>query len=135
MFSFLAGLPLATSAGLYWLDIIDHFLMAYVITLVAILECIAVGWIFGARRFAQEVNRTAEIKIGLIFSILIKFLTPLVLGVIIVMSFIRELRHPYEGYPLTAIIFIGIGVIVLIAVGAGVLSTTKTANDKAYEIV
>lgn len=135
VFSFLAGLPLATSAGLYWLDIIDHFLMAYVITLVAILECVAVGWIFGARRFAREVNRTAEIKIGPIFSILIKFFTPLVLAITIVISFIQELRHPYEGYPLSAILVIGIGVIVVIAVGAGLLSLTKTTNDKSYDIV
>ena len=46
----------------------DHFIMAYVITVVAVLECIAVGWIWGAKKFAAEVNRTAEIKIGPIFS-------------------------------------------------------------------
>lgn len=133
--SFLAGLPLATSAGLYWLDIIDHFLMAYVITLVAILECVAVGWIFGARRFTEEVNRTAEIKVGLIFTILIKFFTPLVLGAILIISFIKEIRVPYGDYPLSAVLVIGVGVIVVITATATLLTVSKTANDKAYDIV
>ncbi|MDY6823002.1 MAG: sodium-dependent transporter [Thermodesulfobacteriota bacterium] len=132
--SFAAGLPLATSAGLYWLDIIDHFLMAYVITFVAILECIAVGWIFGAKKFTEEVNKTAEIKIGPIFSALIMVITPLILTYTLISSFIQEIRQPYEGYPLSAILAIGVGVIVLIVVLSAVLSLVVTKNDRDYEI-
>jgi NSS family neurotransmitter:Na+ symporter len=129
IFSFIAGLPLATSAGLYWLDIIDHFLMAYVITLVAIIECLAIGWILGTKTFAKEVNRTAEIKIGATFSFLIKFFTPLILGVTMVLSFIKEIKTPYEGYPISAILVIGVGTIALITIGAGLLTAVKTKND------
>lgn len=131
IFSFMAGLPLVTSAGLDWLDIIDHFLMAYVITFVAIVECLAVGWILGAKTFAKEVNRTAEIKIGPTFSFLIKFLTPLILGITMVLSFIDEIRTPYYGgFPISAILAIGVGTIVLIAIGAWILTAVKTKKDK-----
>jgi NSS family neurotransmitter:Na+ symporter len=133
-FSFLAGLPLATGAGLYWLDIIDHFIMAYAITFVAIVECLAVGWILGAKTFAREVNRTAEIKIGRTFSILIKFLTPLILGVTMVLSLIKEIKSPYEGYPKSAVIAIGLGTLVLLAVGALLLTAFKTKNDADNDI-
>lgn len=130
IFSFLAGIPLATGAGLYWLDIIDHFLMAYVITFVAIVECLAVGWILGAKTFAKEVNRTAEIRIGPTFSFLIKFLTPLILGVTMILSFIKEIKDPYEGYPVSAILAIGVGTIVLIIIGAWVLTIVRTKKDE-----
>ncbi|MDY6904808.1 MAG: sodium-dependent transporter [Thermodesulfobacteriota bacterium] len=134
VFSFAAGLPLATSAGLCWLDIIDHFLMAYVITFAAICECIAVGWIYGAKKFTRDVNKTAEIKIGPIFSILIMVVTPLVLSCTLVMSFIDEIKNPYGGYPLSAVLAIGVGVIILISILATILSVTVTKNDKDYGI-
>jgi NSS family neurotransmitter:Na+ symporter len=139
--SFIMGIPFATSAGLYWLDIVDHFIMSYSITFVAVLECIAVGWIFGAKEFVDEVNKTAEIKIGPTFSFLVKFLTPAVLSYTMVSSLIEEIRNPYEGYPISAILIIGVGTIVLIASGAAILSTVKSASDieggesKAGEVI
>ncbi len=132
--SFLAGLPLATSAGLLWLDIMDHFIMAYVITVVAVLECLAVGWIWGAKNFAAEVNKTAEIKIGPIFAFLVKFLTPSVLGVTIVLTFIKEIKNPYGGYPLSAVLVIGVGTMAVIFIGALVLTLISTQSDREYGI-
>ncbi len=133
--SFLAGLPLATSAGIFWLDIMDHFIMAYVITTVAVLECLAVGWIWGAEKFTAKINKTAEIKTGPIFSFLIKYLTPFVLGLSIILSFIEEIHHPYENYPLSAILIIGIGTMVMIFAGALTLSLISTKQDKDHGIV
>jgi len=132
--SFIAGLPLATSAGIYWLDIMDHFIMAYVITVVAVLECIAVGWIWGAKNFAAEVNKTAEIRIGPIFSFLVKFLTPTVLSVTIVWTFIKEIKNPYGGYPLSAVLAIGVGTMAVVFVGALVLTLISTDSDRDYGI-
>ncbi len=132
--SFLAGLPLATSAGLYWLDIMDHFIMAYVITVVAVLECIAVGWIWGAKNFATEVNRTAEIKIGPIFSFLVKFLTPIILSGSIIWTFIKEINHPYGNYPLSAVLAIGVGTMAVVFIGAWVLTSISTDSDRDYGI-
>jgi len=131
--SFIMGLPLATSAGIYWLDIIDHFLMSYSITFVAIMECIAVGWILGAEKFIKTVNRTAEIKIGPIFSFMIKFFTPAVLTYTMVRSFISEIAEPYEGYPISALLVIGVGSLVLIALGALILSTVRSEADSIRE--
>ena len=132
--SFLAGLPLATSAGIYWLDIMDHFIMAYVITVVAVLECLAVGWIWGAQNFAAEVNKTAEIRIGPIFSFLVRFLTPAVLTVTIILTFFKEIKNPYEGYPLSAVLVIGLGTMAVIFIGALILTLITTDSDREYGI-
>jgi len=112
--SFFLGIPFATSAGLYWLDIIDHFIMSYVITFVAIMECLAVGWILGTKTFIKEVNRKAEIKIGSVFSFMIKFFTPFILGSIMIFAFIDEIKKPYEGYSLSAILILGVGTVILL---------------------
>lgn len=127
------GLPFATKAGLYWLDIVDHFLLNYLITTVAIMECIAVGYFMGARKFAAEVDRGAEIGVGPIFTVMIKVVTPLVLVVTLVLSFVEEIRTPYEGYPLSAIVVIGIGVLVAALVGSVVLGFVHTPADDEHE--
>jgi NSS family neurotransmitter:Na+ symporter len=133
VFSFIMGIPLATSAGLYWLDIIDHFIMNYLITITAVLECIAVGWVMGTKKFTQEVNRDAEIRIGPIFSFMIKFLTPLILITTIIISFIQEIQKPYEGYPLSAILVLGVGTVALLFLTAFILSSVKTENEEKKE--
>ncbi|MFO7560225.1 MAG: sodium-dependent transporter [Desulfobacterales bacterium] len=131
--SFIMGLPFATSAGLYWLDIIDHFLMSYSITFVAIIQCVAVGWILGAKTFTAEVNKNAEIRIGPIFTFMIKFFTPAILTYTMISTLIEEIRTPYEGYPLSAILTLGIGVLFLIAVSSLMLSCINTKNDEERE--
>ncbi len=57
--SFTLGIPFATSAGLVWLDIVDHFLMCYSITFVAVMECIAVGWLLGTKIFTNTATFAA----------------------------------------------------------------------------
>ena len=61
---FLVGLIFATRGGYYWVDIIDHVTCDFGLTLVGILEAIAIGWIFGARKFREYVNDVSEVKIG-----------------------------------------------------------------------
>ncbi|MDY6831242.1 MAG: sodium-dependent transporter [Thermodesulfobacteriota bacterium] len=135
VFSFLAGLPLATGAGIYWLDIMDHFIMAYAITTVAIVECLAVGWILGAKNFTAEINRHAEIKIGPIFSFIIRFLTPAVLGYSVIRTFVDEMQAPYEGYPPSAVFAIGLGTLALIMIIGAVLTLVPTKSDRENGIV
>ncbi|MFC1670770.1 sodium-dependent transporter, partial [Spirochaetota bacterium] len=131
--SFILGIPLATSAGLFWLDIIDHFIMSYLITTAVIMECIAVGWILKSKVFIKEVNRTAEIRLGKSFSFMIKFFTPSILIVIIVLSFIKEIQKPYEGYPISAILILGVGFIVLTIIASIILSSVKNKNTEQKE--
>ena len=129
LISFILGIPFATSAGLFWLDIIDHFIMSYVITTVAIVECLAVGWILGTKIFIHEINKNAEIKIGPIFSFMIKFFTPFILGIIMVMALVEEIKKPYEGYSLSAILILGIGTVFSLLLGSIFLANLKTKNN------
>ncbi|MBN2041204.1 MAG: sodium-dependent transporter [Spirochaetes bacterium] len=131
--SFLLGIPLSTGAGLYWLDIIDHFIMNYLITITAIMECIAIGWVMGTKKFTAEINKNAEIRIGFIFSFLVKFLTPLILITTIIISFIREIEKPYEGYPFSAIMVLGVGTLIFLIICALLLSVFKNDYEEEQE--
>jgi len=103
LLGFVAGIVYTTGAGLYFLDIVDHFITNFSLVAVGILECIIIGWIFGAKRLREFFNTVSDFKIGVWWDISIKFITPIVLIVILVMQLIKELSAPYEGYPNWAI--------------------------------
>ena len=127
--SFVLGIPFVTGAGILWLDIVDHFLMAYVITLVGIVECIIVGYFLGTKRFAAEINPSAELRLGKVFGAMICVVTPLILVVSFCASLFKEFQSRYEGYPISALVVLGAGTLAIVVVGAAVLGTVHTKND------
>lgn len=131
--SLVLGIPFATKAGILWLDIVDHFVLTYLVCLMGIIECIIVGYFLGVKRFSSEVNKYAEIKLGPKFGIMICIITPAVLLVSFVRSLIEEFRTPYEGYPVSPLIIIGAGSVLLVIVAALILGSIRTKNDKEWE--
>lgn len=112
LFGFLGGIIYTTNGGLYFLDIVDHFVTNYNLILIGILECIAVGWIYGADKLRVYINSVSERKIGLWWNFSIKYLIPLVLFTVLLLQLKTELTQNYEGYPNWAILigwFIVIG--------------------------
>ena len=53
---FLLGVVFTTGAGIAWLDLVDHFLTTYGLVLVALMEALIVGWIFGGVRLAGHIE-------------------------------------------------------------------------------
>jgi len=45
----LVSMVFATGAGLYILDIVDHFINAYGVVLAGLAEAVAIGWFLGQR--------------------------------------------------------------------------------------
>lgn len=97
--AFLLGILFTTNAGLYFLDVIDHFVSNFGLVLVGIFECLAIGWIYGAERMRQYINSVSDWKIGRWWNYCIKYVVPLVLSVLVVLQFWKEITTPYEGYP------------------------------------
>lgn len=115
IFGFLVGIPYTTRGGFYWVDIIDHFVANYGLTLVGLLECIVIGYVFGASRVREYINSISNVNIGLWWDIFIKIVTPVVLGVSFIMEFIKLIQFGYGGYPVWTA-FIGIGLIILLVI-------------------
>ncbi|MBC8204470.1 MAG: sodium-dependent transporter [FCB group bacterium] len=92
------GILFITRGGYYWLDIVDHYISDYGLVTVALAECIVVGWMFGTKDLRDYINSTSEIKIGAWWDFCIKFITPVILGYILVSSLVKGIIEPYGGY-------------------------------------
>ncbi len=105
---FLGSIIFATRAGLHWLDIVDHFLTQYGLILTAILECVALGWIYKASKLREHINHVSKWNLRRWnWDVSVKFITPSALIAILVYSLIGEFTKPYGGYPWISIIIIG----------------------------
>jgi len=101
---FLAGIIYTTNAGLYMLDVVDHFVTSVSLIVIGILECIAIGWIYGAKKMRAYVNKVSDFKIGPWWDITIKYITPIALAVILAIQLKAEFVENYSGYPDWAIL-------------------------------
>ncbi|NEP19446.1 MAG: sodium-dependent transporter [Leptolyngbya sp. SIO4C1] len=102
----LAGIVYTTQAGLYYLDIVDHFVTHYSIMLAAIAQAILGGWVYGAESLRRYINAVSNWQIGAWWSVSVKYVIPVSLAVLLFAQLSTDLRSPYEGYPSWAL---GIG--------------------------
>ncbi|NEO47882.1 MAG: sodium-dependent transporter [Moorea sp. SIO4A3] len=103
---FIAGIIYTTRAGLYILDIVDHFVTNYNLMLVAIFQSILVGWVYGVEKLRRYINQVSDWKVGKWWNFSIKYLIPMALVALLATQFSKDIRTPYEGYPAWAL---GIG--------------------------
>jgi len=96
---FIFGIFLATGGGIYWIEIMDHFISNFALATVGLLECLLLGYIFGGEKIRKYVNEVSEIKVGKWFSIMLKLIAPLVLISIIFASLIELITEGYNGFP------------------------------------
>ncbi|MBL6989028.1 MAG: sodium-dependent transporter [Bacteriovoracaceae bacterium] len=99
---FLAGTLFTTQAGLYWLDLIDHW-MNWGLVIVGLLEAILIGWFVDIRRVVKDMDSTSEIELRGFWIFCVKYITPVALILTIITSIIKEVQTPYEGYPIWAL--------------------------------
>ncbi len=96
-----------TKAGLIWLDIADHFITHYGLMIIGILQCVVVAWIYKASKLRKHINEIAPPVLTKVWDYCVLYITPLVLALLIVNALNTELKGPYEGYPLKAVLLIG----------------------------
>ena len=72
------------SKGLIALDTIDFWVGTFFILVVAAVQIVAFGWVFGVDRGLQEAHVGANMRIPSLFRPIIKYVAPLFLGVVIV---------------------------------------------------
>lgn len=119
------GLLFSTQAGLYWLDIVDHWISNYALAAIGLAEVIVIGYIFGAKSFRKFINSVSEVKVGVWWDIMIIVITPIILGATIVLSLYKEFSKPYEGYPQWALTAGGWVVVIGILILSFILIVVK----------
>lgn len=76
----------ATGMGQYLISVVSSFLMHFAILLAILLEIVIVAGVYGADRLIDVVNKGSFIKVDSFWIIFIKFITPIILIVLIVLG-------------------------------------------------
>ncbi len=85
------GLAGNGTVGLNFLDILDHWAFGYSLLTVGLVECLLLGWVFGAGNLRAFVNANAKLKLGPWFDVLLRFVIPAILFTVIVWNLIIDL--------------------------------------------
>ncbi len=110
---FLGSIIFTTRAGLLILDIADHFITNYGLILGGIFECYLVGWLLKAHVARRHVNGAGGKRLNVFWDICVRYLTPLLLIVIVLQALMGELKVAYGGYSFSALMVFGLGWLLL----------------------
>lgn len=125
--AFVIGIFYTTQAGLYWLDVVDHYMTFFGLFAVAFLESVAVGWFYDTEALRRKINEHSLVNIGGWWNVTVKFVIPLAAFVLLVISVISVIKAPYGGYPRTAEL-IGGWIPLALALIAGIFLGKATAR-------
>lgn len=114
----MGGLVFASQGGLFWLDIVDHFLTHFGLVVVGLLEAILVGWVLQIEGLRKHINAVSDLKLGPWWTFLVKFFVPAILIAILVGDVIHELGTPYGDYSWRVLVFIGLDWLAVTLLGA-----------------
>ena len=119
-----------TRAGLYILDIVDHFINNYGLVTGGIVECLLVGWVLKAAVARRHVDQAGGLKLSKIWDVLVRFITPAILIVVIGFALYSEFSGNYEGYSTAALLIFGVGWLVAAGVISVILMRYPWSNKK-----
>nr|XP_034318381.1 sodium- and chloride-dependent glycine transporter 1 isoform X1 [Crassostrea gigas] len=92
LIGFLGGLSVTCNGGMYILQLMDNYVSSWSVFLMAGLESVTIGWIYGGDRFISDI----EMMIGVrgnafhnFFKLFWKFLSPMTLAFVFVFNLIQ----------------------------------------------
>lgn len=127
------SLIFTTNAGLYILDIVDHFVNNYGILVGGLLECLLISWVVKARLVQKHINDNKGDEWGYLptfWNILVKYITPVILTFILYVAVKADLAENYGGYTTTALVSYGLLFLVFTIIVVAVLTYFPWKTDK-----
>ncbi|MCK5252617.1 MAG: hypothetical protein KAQ96_06695, partial [Thermoplasmata archaeon] len=103
--------------GYHWIWIVDHFVNEIGLVTVGILECFILGYLYSTQKFMDAVNETSEIKISTWWLYSVKYVTPVLLTIILMAKIVLTALHGYpaeESYPGWALFAGGLFPVILV---------------------
>ena len=122
---FFASLIFTTGSGMYWLEMLDHFISNFGLVAVGLVECLILGWVFSLHRLREHANKTSDVLIGRWWDVLIKFVIPAILIILLVASVVDNIINPYMGYPWWIILIGGLAPVLFIFLLSFILMKIK----------
>ena len=129
---FLGGVLFTCGNGLYWLDIVDHWVANYMILSVIAVECILLFRDKTLAKYLQQFNINPTL--AKVLQVWITLIVPIILVFFVLSGFYEEINQSYGGYPLSAIIIGGWGCVLLMLIVAVVLGVLYNKSQKENHI-
>ncbi len=123
---FIGGLVFTTSAGIYYLDITDHFVTNYALVLMGLLQVLAIGWIYGTEKMRKQIATVSKIPLGQAWDVTMRYIIPAALMVVLFSAFYHDMTVQYEDFPTWAINSFGWGLVVFICIVSGAYSIVRS---------
>uniref|UniRef100_A0A6E8UYS1 Transporter n=1 Tax=Anopheles coluzzii TaxID=1518534 RepID=A0A6E8UYS1_ANOCL len=92
------SLCFANGAGSYIFQLMDSFAGSYTLLIIAFFECIGVSYIYGLKRFADDIELMTGSRPSLYWMLCWKYISPIAMITILVASFL-ELASEGSSYP------------------------------------
>ena len=99
LIAFPVSLLFVTRGGFFWFDIVDKWICDFGLVISGLIQCIVVGFFYNVNEFRDYLNNQSEIRIGRWWVWTIRYITPVVLLVILTGNLIQEVTEGYGGYP------------------------------------
>jgi NSS family neurotransmitter:Na+ symporter len=126
--AFLISLIFTTSGGFYWFDIVDKWICDFGLVLAGLIQCIAVGYLYNIQDFRAYLNSMSEVYLGNWWIIALRYITPLVLLIILLSNLFSEFSKTYNNYPRWSTILGGWGTLAFFALLGLILWRKKGIN-------
>lgn len=128
----LSILLFSTTNAIKLVDIIDHFANNIGIVTGALFSIILVSWFKRSllTELEQHINEISSIKVGAIWRFALTFITPLVLGVTLIITLKTLIKKPYEGYSPELLMTFGWGILIVCALSV-LFCLVKDRGDKS----
>ncbi len=98
---FVVSMAFATNGGLLLLDLVDHFANNVGIMVGCFVEIVMMTWLFKISNVRDYVNKISDFSIGVWFDICLRFVTPVILAIILATKLHTLFTEGYGGYDLT----------------------------------
>ncbi|GGI72488.1 sodium-dependent transporter [Shewanella gelidii] len=96
---FLISMAFATNGGLLLLDLVDYFINNIALLTSCLIELLIITWLFKVADVREHVNQFSEVKVGMWFEICLRFISPIMLAIILGNNLLTTLNEGYGGYP------------------------------------
>uniref|UniRef100_A0A0B7AQN9 Transporter n=1 Tax=Arion vulgaris TaxID=1028688 RepID=A0A0B7AQN9_9EUPU len=94
------GLLFVQGSGSYWVALFDTFAGSFPLILIALCECLSVGWVFGVNRFGEEIRYMIGHQPNIFWKICWKFIAPVLIISLLLGTLINTFSKPiaYKAY-------------------------------------
>ncbi|XP_060084631.1 sodium-dependent dopamine transporter-like [Ylistrum balloti] len=95
---FLLSLVFATPAGMYIFVLVDWYATAYCFFIIAICECLVVGWFYGAERFSHDIQMMTGRSVHYVIRLSWCIITPIALFIALLGTVLAFKPPVHNGY-------------------------------------